>query len=245
MTLTHCCIDLIWLSESLGSMKSGLNVNREVWLLSKHLSSVTGYLDTLVIILGKGDTIALGYLPSSLAQPMQEHVLGMIYPLYNALKQSISDKSWQTSSNFISQDNHRLSSCLDFSPARHELGHSTWEDESAISSALSTNASRQALSGTLSIMHPPLYDAVHIDVSVTANHSAPLHHDPHSCANWYNLLVSVGEYTDFVLDIPTLGLQLEYFPSTHRINAITGNRYYLAYYMRDNIHNWLNDPRGD
>ncbi|KAL4066039.1 hypothetical protein J3A83DRAFT_4099320, partial [Scleroderma citrinum] len=123
------------------------------------------------------------------------------------------------------------------------------------------------LSGILSIMHPPLYDVglkvmkalrqwsavadhaisdvlfkwptVYTNVSVLANHSAPLHHDPHSHMDWYDLLISIGEYTDCVLDIPTLGLQLEYHASTvvaffsrllqYWDNAIAGNRYSLAY----------------
>ncbi|KAL4078644.1 hypothetical protein V8B97DRAFT_1865340 [Scleroderma yunnanense] len=52
-------IDLIWLSESLGPMESGLNVYREAFLSSRHSSSITGYLDMPAIILGEGDTIAL------------------------------------------------------------------------------------------------------------------------------------------------------------------------------------------
>ncbi|KAL4066530.1 hypothetical protein J3A83DRAFT_4189826 [Scleroderma citrinum] len=114
-------IDLGQLSQSLGPMESGLDVNREALLLSRHPSSVIGYLDMLAIILGKEDTISLWYLPGSLAWPMQLII-------------------WQT-----------------------------WEDDPAISSALATNASRQwlpdiclpagILSGALSIMHPPLYDA--------------------------------------------------------------------------------------
>ncbi|KAL4074105.1 hypothetical protein J3A83DRAFT_4371387 [Scleroderma citrinum] len=237
-------IDPIWLSKSLGPMESGLDVDREALLLSRHPSSVTGYLDMPAIILGKGDTIALWYLPGGLAWPMQEHVLGTIYPLEHSLKQSISEQSWHTSSSFFKQDDHRLSGCLEFSPARHELGHATWEDDPAISSTLATDASRQwlpdiclparILSGTLSVMHPPLYDAgleamkalrqwsavadhamsdalfqwptVYTNVSVIANCSAPLHHDPHSHVDWYDLLVSLGEYMDCVLDIPTLGL---------------------------------------
>ncbi|KAL4072403.1 hypothetical protein V8B97DRAFT_2023561 [Scleroderma yunnanense] len=249
-------IDLIQLSESLGSMESSLNVDRKALLLSRHPSSVTGYLDMPAIILGKGDTIALWYLPGGLAWPMQEHVLGTIYPLEHSLKQSISD--------FFTQDDHRLSGCLEFSPARHELGHATWEDDPAISSALATDAGRQILSGTLSIMHPLLYDAgleamkalrqwsavadhamsdalfqwpiVYTNVSVIANHSASLHHDPHSCTDWYDLLVSLGEYTDLAFSGRLLW---------HGDNAISGNRYSLAYYMRDNVHNWLNVPRGN
>ncbi|KAL4075501.1 hypothetical protein J3A83DRAFT_4186389 [Scleroderma citrinum] len=167
--------------------------------------------------------ICLVALPGQCRPLCKEHVLGAICPLEHSLKQT-----------------------------RHELGHATWEDDPAILSALATDASRQwlpdicllagILSGTLSIMHPPLYDAgleamkalrqwsavadhamsdalfqwptVYTNVSVIANHSAPLHCDPHSHVDWYDLFVSLGEYMDCVLDIPTLGLQFDYCPGT-------------------------------
>ena len=136
------------------------------------------------------------------------------------------------------------------------------------------------LSAALSIMHPALYNAgldgmeklsawaaendedmddaledwatVYTNVSVIANRATPFHRDPHSRVNWYDLLVSVGDYQDCYLDIPTLGVQLEYSPRTvvafsgrllrHGVNKVDGNRCCFAYYMRDNIHNWLGVP---
>ncbi|KAI5998542.1 hypothetical protein F5J12DRAFT_724819, partial [Pisolithus orientalis] len=98
------------------------------------------------------------------------------------------------------------------------------------------------LSATLSIMHPPLYNAghqamwqltewsamndpkmsaalqhwpmVYTNISMIANWSAPLHHDPQSCANWCDMLISVSNYSEGMLDIPSLGLQFDYQPST-------------------------------
>jgi hypothetical protein len=145
------------------------------------------------------------------------------------------------------------------------------------------NLPASIFSGALSIMHPELYNAgidamkvlndwaisndplmantllhwstVYTNVSIVANRSAPLHRDPQSRSDWYDLLVSVGDYEDCVLDIPSIGLQLEYGPGTvvafsgrllwHGVNEVSGNRCSLAYYMRDNIHDWLNIPRRD
>ncbi|KIN94696.1 hypothetical protein M404DRAFT_114910, partial [Pisolithus tinctorius Marx 270] len=69
------------------------------------------------------------------------------------------------------------------------------------------------------------------------------------------MLVTVGDYEDCVLDIPTLGLQFLYNPGTvvafsgrllrHGVSSVGGNRCCFAYYMRDNIHNWIGIPRGD
>ncbi|KAI6141074.1 hypothetical protein BKA82DRAFT_32180 [Pisolithus tinctorius] len=79
------------------------------------------------------------------------------------------------------------------------------------------------LLASLSIMHPSLYNASHqamrqlskwsatndpemaavlqhwptiyTNISMIANQSAPLHRDLQSCANWYDMLVSVGNYS--------------------------------------------------
>ena len=137
------------------------------------------------------------------------------------------------------------------------------------------------VSGALSIMHPQLYEdgmrAMSVmqdwssrydsrmnealalwptrftNVSLIANRSTPLHHDPQSHASWFDVLVSVGEYTQCVLAIPTLGIELVYKPGTmvafsgrllrHGVNAVEGNWYCLSYYMRDNIHHWAKVPK--
>jgi len=67
------------------------------------------------------------------------------------------------------------------------------------------------------------------------------------------MLVSVSNYDDCALDIPSLGIQVLYNPDTavafssqlfwHGINEVDGVRCCLAYYIRDNIHHWLRVPR--
>jgi len=98
-----------------------------------------------------------------------------------------------------------------------------------------------------------LWPTVFTNISVIANRCTPLHCDPQSRASWYDIIVNVGEYTDCIMAIPTLGIELVYKPGTavafsgrllrHRVNAVEGNRYCLTYYMRDNIHHWANVPR--
>ena len=137
------------------------------------------------------------------------------------------------------------------------------------------------LSGVLSIIHPPLYNAGHLamerltdwatdhdpgmlaalshwstvftNILLIVNQSTPLHRDPHSRADWYDMLVSDNNYDDCALDIPSLGIQVLYNPGTavafsgwlfqHGINEVDRARCCLAYYMRDNIHHWLRVPR--
>ncbi|KIO02016.1 hypothetical protein M404DRAFT_74804, partial [Pisolithus tinctorius Marx 270] len=96
---------------------------------------------------------------------------------------------------------------------------------------------------------------VYTNISMIANRSAPLHHNPQSCANWYNMLISVGNYSECILDIPSLGLQFDYQPGTvvafsswrlqHGVNDVSSNCCSLAFYMWDNIHNWLGVPRSN
>jgi len=132
-------------------------------------------------------------------------------------------------------------------------------------------------------MHPPLYHAglearqrldawsmendpvmqealghwstIYTNLSLISNQKTPLHCDPQSRSDWFDLLTTVGEYQDCFLNIPTLGVQLEYSPGMvvafsgrllrHGVIEEGGDRCCLAYYMRDNIHNWLGVPRPD
>ncbi|KAI6155592.1 hypothetical protein BKA82DRAFT_4011084 [Pisolithus tinctorius] len=114
-----------------------------------------------------------------------------------------------------------------------DAGHE-WSQRSYLPAAI--------LSSALLIMHPGLYEAgrqamqsldtwssqhnqdmqdalqhwpsVFTNVSIISNQTTPFHQDPHSRLNWYDMLVMVGNYEDCVLDIPTLGLQFLYNPST-------------------------------
>ena len=100
-----------------------------------------------------------------------------------------------------------------------------------------------------------LWPTVFTNVSLIANRETPLHRDPRSQANWFDLLVNVGDHNGCVLSLPSLGVELAYNSGTvvafsgrllqHGANAVDGNRYCLTYYMRDNIHRWLNVPQCD
>ncbi|KAI5998405.1 hypothetical protein F5J12DRAFT_680600, partial [Pisolithus orientalis] len=96
---------------------------------------------------------------------------------------------------------------------------------------------------------------VYTNISMIANQSAPLHHDLQSHADWYDMLISVSNYSECVLDIPSLGLQFDYWPGTvvafsgwllqHGVNDVSGNHCSLAFYMQDNIQKWLGVPQSD
>ncbi|KIM59776.1 hypothetical protein SCLCIDRAFT_81394, partial [Scleroderma citrinum Foug A] len=225
------------------------------------------------IILGKGNTIVMWYLPGAMTNNAQKQMWDSLESLSDVLDKSIVGQNWWTKPDYFKPES--LARCLEFAPAIHQLGHSSgrsWASQMTFPSAM--------LSAALSIMHLPLYNAglhrmevlsswaeqndkgmddaldtwstVYTNISVIANRGTPLHHDSHSQSNWYDILVSVGEYKDCYLDIPTLGLKLEYSPGTivafssrllhHGVNKVDGHRCCFAYYMRDNIHNFLHVP---
>ncbi|KAI6041128.1 hypothetical protein EDC04DRAFT_2893336 [Pisolithus marmoratus] len=96
------------------------------------------------------------------------------------------------------------------------------------------------ISSVLSIIHPPLYKAgiegieklktetalnnpvmdralmvwptAFTNISLISNRACPLHCDPHSSGNWYDITANVGDHSSCIMSIPTLGLELVYDP---------------------------------
>lgn len=133
--------------------------------------------------------------------------------------------------------------------------------------------SNSILSAILAVIHPKLYDAgqmtfdelrIHDEiqpqdvlrrwtsafngVSVIFNRFTPPHRDGNSRKQWYDLLTSLGSYEDCNMELPGLGLSLEYGPGTvvgllggtveHAVTKFEGERVCYAYWMRDNVHEW-------
>lgn len=83
-------------------------------------------------------------------------------------------------------------------------------------------------------------------ISAIFNRLTPLHRDGNSRKQWYDMLVSLGRYQDCKLELPGLGLSLEYSPGTvigflgstlqHEVSYFEGERICYAYWMRDSVH---------
>jgi Oxygenase domain of the 2OGFeDO superfamily len=132
----------------------------------------------------------------------------------------------------------------------------------------------------LAVIHPTLYDAgwqttmclrdrpeicpqdiiskwatVFTGVAVISNRSTPKHRDGGSRCNWYDILATLGNYRDCNLELPGLGVSLEYGPGTvvgisgmmvaHEASSFKGDRLCHAYFMRDDVHEWANVPASD
>jgi hypothetical protein len=137
--------------------------------------------------------------------------------------------------------------------------------------------SNAILSAILGVIHPHLYNSgwntfsrlrqtaeiarqdvlqdwtsVFSGTSVIFNGNVRAHRDGQSRHNWYDLLATLGCYRNCNLELPGLGLTLEYGPGTvvglsgmvleHQVSHFEGERISYAYFMRDAVHEWANVP---
>jgi hypothetical protein len=147
-----------------------------------------------------------------------------------------------------------------------------WLDAISESNAIS--------SAILAVIHPNLYDAgwqtterlrdtpgidardilsrwasVFSGVAVISNRSTPPHRDGSSRSHWYDMLVTLGRYRNCNLELPGLGISLEYGPGTvvgilghvleHAVPSFEGDRVCYAYFMRNDVHEWAKVPASD
>lgn len=137
--------------------------------------------------------------------------------------------------------------------------------------------SNSILSAILAVMHPELHDAgretmnrlrqdtdiqpqdvlhrwtsAFNGVSVIFNRITPPHRDGNTRKQWYDLLVSIGNYRNCNLELPGAGPKVEYGPGTvvgllgstleHAVPHFEGERVCYAYFMRDSVHQWAGVP---
>ena len=133
--------------------------------------------------------------------------------------------------------------------------------------------SNSILSAISAVIHPELYDAgqetmnrlrqdteiqpqdvlhrwtsVFNGVSVIFNRITPPHRDGNTRKQWYDLLVSIGNYRNCNLELPGAGPKVEYGPGTvvgllgstleHAVPHFEGERVCYGYFMRDKVHEW-------
>ena len=85
-------------------------------------------------------------------------------------------------------------------------------------------------------------------VAVITHRETPPHRDGNSMHHWYDLLVTLGRCQECNLNLPGLGISLEYGPGTvvglsgmvleHEVSDFEGERVCYAYFMRDSVHEW-------
>jgi hypothetical protein len=135
----------------------------------------------------------------------------------------------------------------------------------------SMSESNSILSAMLAVIHPHLYESaretfnrlrkvaeiqpqhvlgqwtsVYSGISIISNRITPPHRDSKSRFPWYDLLVTLGKYRNCNLELPGLGISLEYGPGTvvglsgmmleHAVPSFEGDRVCYAYFMRNKVH---------
>ena len=139
--------------------------------------------------------------------------------------------------------------------------------------------SNAILSAILAVMNPALYDAgwetvkrlratpeigshilnqwasVFSGIAVISNRDTPAHRDNNSRWHWHEMLATLGSYRNCSLELPGLGISLEYSPGTvvgflgntleHEVRGFEGDRVCYAYFMRDNVYDWAKVAASD
>jgi hypothetical protein len=82
-------------------------------------------------------------------------------------------------------------------------------------------------------------------LQVLVNRETPLHCDVRGRGTWFDMLVTLGKYQNGRLELPGLGLRLDYPPGTvvgiaskvitHGVGKVDGDRVCLAYFMRNKV----------
>ncbi|KAG1844902.1 hypothetical protein C8R48DRAFT_617675 [Suillus tomentosus] len=88
--------------------------------------------------------------------------------------------------------------------------------------------------------------------AVICNRQCPLHRDPRSTPEGFDVMTSVGHYYDGLMTLSNLGIQLRYNSGAmvacsglivrHGV-TFTGDRIVWTWFMRDSLHNFVGTPR--
>lgn len=98
------------------------------------------------------------------------------------------------------------------------------------------------------------WNSVFSGVSVIYNGTVPAHRDSQSRHHWYDLLVTLGRYRNCKLELPGVGITMDYGPGTvvgisgmmleHQVRHFEGERVSYAHFMRDRVHEWAQVDAG-
>lgn len=92
-------------------------------------------------------------------------------------------------------------------------------------------------------------------VSIMANRETIYHRDIGGSPYWYDVLATMGRYTDTKFHLPSLNVALSYTPGTmiaiagrvlpHSVDAVeVGDRVCFAWFSRDDVRTYLGIPEG-
>ncbi|KAI6140496.1 hypothetical protein BKA82DRAFT_33802 [Pisolithus tinctorius] len=98
----------------------------------------------------------------------------------------------------------------------------------------------------------PIWNSVYSSMSVMVNRASPTHKDMNGRKVWLDTLLTIGNYPRLHFLVLELGIWLQYNPGTvialagsaliHHVDGIDGDWACLAYYMRENVHRYVQVP---
>ncbi|KAG2103726.1 uncharacterized protein F5147DRAFT_775850 [Suillus discolor] len=92
-------------------------------------------------------------------------------------------------------------------------------------------------------------------LTVMCNWYSPLHRDALSRAQWFDIMTSVGGYAPARMKMPNIGIEIAYNTGVmagtsgrivrHGVDRVNSDRVVWIWYMRDDVHQFIDVPRGD
>ncbi|KAG1730099.1 uncharacterized protein EDB91DRAFT_1252759 [Suillus paluster] len=277
-------LDMIRYNEALDKRSTGRITKHEDALLQKFPCSSQQLLEKPSVLMDSGGHIILWYLPDTISPWIQAEMAAATVGMGYLLKTSITsgqESNWRTfSGHFHMSDCHLLTpGCINIAPCWFQQGREPYgfpptggftpevsamlKGEGGPKVILSMQRSALLASAALRVMHPELYWALVTTQMKLARWAmeneldgmqCPLHRDPRSTPEGFDVMTSVGHYCDGLMTLSNLGIQLRYNSSAmvgcsgHIVRhgvTFRGDRFMWAWFMRDSLHNFVGTPRSE
>ncbi|KAG1843424.1 hypothetical protein C8R48DRAFT_678765 [Suillus tomentosus] len=277
----HLDLDMIRYNEALNKRSTGRITKHEEALSKKFPHSSQKLLDTPSVLVDSGGRIILWYLPEAISlwiqADMEEATIGMGHLLKTSMT-SGEETHWRTYAGYFHKsDRDPLTpGCINMAPCWFQQGREPYGFPPT-----GVFAPEVSASAALRVMHPELYwasvktqiqlarwamdnglDEIYTRLqlwasvlnctAVICNRQCPLHRDPRSTPEGFDVMTSVGHYYDGLMTLSNLGIQLRYNSGAmvacsglivrHGV-TFTGDHIVWTWFMRDSLHNFLGTPR--
>ncbi|KAG1815385.1 hypothetical protein EV424DRAFT_1348492 [Suillus variegatus] len=244
-------MDIARYSKLISPKDTGHNEQREARLLERCPPGHEGkrLVDEPATILDASSAIIAWYLPDTLTNTTQKEIREATDLLAPSLK-----KSWF---NRGLEDVGATPGCINLSPAWFQQGHEAGSDEMVILAVILTNPKecvRSGVSKDLPQMPEALqyWASVFNTLSIISNRESPNHQDHMSIAECFDILTTVGNYSNARMTMPSLQLEFKYNSGCmiafsgrivrHGVYDVEGDRIAWAWYMRDSVHIYTGVP---
>ncbi|KAG1859311.1 hypothetical protein DFJ58DRAFT_658342 [Suillus subalutaceus] len=87
------------------------------------------------------------------------------------------------------------------------------------------------------------------------NWCSPFHRDPLSHSQWFDVMTSIGNYGGARMKMPNIGIEIVYDSGAmavgsgriirHGVDVVDGDQIAWVWYMRDDVHEFIDMPRAD